>query len=99
MNTPVTTNETSIPAELRSWIADLCQGRAAISVGHRMFAVDENISNIPVEELMYLIRTSAAVKEFVGADESRQQLIAVHVAECISQHVLARFTTARYPGD
>lgn len=99
MNTSANTLEAVMPLELQSWIADLCHGRTAISVGHRMFSVNENISNIPVEQLMYLIRASSKVAAYVGGDETRQQQVAAYVAECISQFVLAKFRTAQYPGD
>jgi hypothetical protein len=99
MNAPVAEENTSLPVELQTWIADLCQGRATISVGHRMSSSNENIDNIPVENLLYLIRTSAAVTQYVGDDEARRQSIALYVADCVSQYVLTKFRNAQYPGD
>lgn len=97
--TAAATKTTPIPRALKKWITDFCAARTSVRVGHMMFATDENLSNIKLEEALYLIRTHEPIAQFMGKDRGRQRQIAEHVAAAVAATVLKSFKTARYPGD
>jgi hypothetical protein len=99
MSQAVTIETAAIPSNLRTWISDFCASRTSVSVGHRMFAADENVGNIPLPNALYLIRKYVPVAQFIGDDPERRKLIAKYVAAVIAEQVVATFETANYPGD
>jgi hypothetical protein len=89
----------SIPKEVKQWIRDLCNGDTSVSVGHMMGHFNENIDNVELEKVLYLIRRNKTVVEYTGTDKLRCEKVAQFVASVISERVIDTFDSAAYPGD
>lgn len=88
-----------IPAKIQKWISDFCSGKASVNVGHMMFAVKENLTNIQLENALNLIRTDRAVDAYIAGNDARMTQVAEYTASCVYKQVIASFSRAAYPGD
>lgn len=88
-----------IPDKLKKWISDFCSGKISVSVGHRMSAVKENLTNVQLEHALNLIRTDRDVQAYIAGSDVRMAQVAEYTASCVYQQVVASFSIARYPGD
>jgi hypothetical protein len=88
-----------LPESIKTWISDFCSGKVSVLVGHRMRAVNENLTNICLQEALHLIRTNENIQSFINGNAEHQIQVANYTATCIHDIVLSTFATAQYIGD
>lgn len=99
------TTNTKIPLDVQEWIRGMVNGETTISVGHMMFASNENFRTESFEEGLYLLRSCGPVKEWLTEEitateyKSRIWTIRNFVADTIRDAVIDTFDTAKYLGD
>lgn len=92
-------NGAAIPQHLRTWIGDMVNGRTSVEVGHMMFSVRENFTNVIPEHALYLIRNEPRIREWAADDKDRNEAIRQCVADHARDYVYSLFFFATYPGD